>query len=143
IGVFPLGATLAAMEMRLPSVARAVPVIMCVVVLIAGALQFAPWKVRQLAHCRMSPSCGGTAQADFGTAWRHGLRLGVHCGYCCANWTAILLVCGVMDLRAMVVVTAAISAERLAPGGERVARATGAVAVAVGVFLIARAVGLV
>jgi predicted metal-binding membrane protein len=54
----------------------------------------------------------------------------------------ILLVLGVMDLRAMAVVTAAITAERLAPAGERVARAIGAVVVGAGLFLIARAAGL-
>ena len=80
--------------------------------------------------------------ADAGTAWRHGLRLGLHCGHCCANLMAILLVIGVMDLSAMAVVTAAITVERLAPAGERVARATGAVAVGAGLFLIARAAGL-
>jgi len=50
---------------------------------------------------------------------------------------AILLVIGVMDLRAMAVVAAAITVERLAPAGERVARATGAVVVGAGLFLIA------
>ena len=55
---------------------------------------------------------------------------------------AMLLALGVMDLRAMAVVTAAITVERLAPAGERVARATGAVAVGAGLLLIARATGL-
>jgi predicted metal-binding membrane protein len=55
---------------------------------------------------------------------------------------AILLVIGIMDLRAMAVVAAAIAVERLAPAGERVARATGAVVVGAGLFLIARAAGL-
>jgi predicted metal-binding membrane protein len=55
---------------------------------------------------------------------------------------AILLVVGVMDLRAMAVVAAAITVERLAPAGERVAQAIGAVVVAAGLFLIARAAGL-
>jgi predicted metal-binding membrane protein len=47
---------------------------------------------------------------------------------------AILLVIGVMDLRVMAVVTAAITVERLAPVGERVARAIGVVAVGAGLF---------
>jgi predicted metal-binding membrane protein len=47
-----------------------------------------------------------------------------------------------MDLRAMAVVAAAITVERLAPAGARVARAIGAVVVAAGVLLIARAAGL-
>jgi predicted metal-binding membrane protein len=55
---------------------------------------------------------------------------------------AILLGLGVMDLRAMAVVTAAITLERLAPAGERVARAIGAVVVGTGLLLIARAAGL-
>ena len=40
MAVFPLGAALAAVEMQLPALARAVPVAVGVVVLIAGALQF-------------------------------------------------------------------------------------------------------
>jgi predicted metal-binding membrane protein len=55
---------------------------------------------------------------------------------------AILLAIGVMDLRAMAVVTAAITIERVAPDGERVARVIGAVAVGAGLFLIARAAGI-
>jgi predicted metal-binding membrane protein len=55
---------------------------------------------------------------------------------------AILLVIGVMDLRAMAVVAAAITLERLAPSGERVARAIGVVVVGAGLVLIGRASGL-
>ena len=55
---------------------------------------------------------------------------------------AVLLVLGVMDSRAMALVAAAITAERLTPAGEAVARALGAVAVGAGLLLIARAVGL-
>jgi hypothetical protein len=47
-----------------------------------------------------------------------------------------------MDLRVMAVVAAAITVERLAPAGEHVARAIGAVAIGVGLFLTARATGL-
>jgi hypothetical protein len=47
-----------------------------------------------------------------------------------------------MDPRAMAVVTAAITIERLAPAGERVARATRAVIVGAGLLLIVRATGL-
>ena len=55
---------------------------------------------------------------------------------------AILLVIGVLDLRAMAVVAATITVERLAPAGERIARAIGPVVVGAGLFLIARAPGL-
>ena len=45
-----------------------------------------------------------------------------------------------MDLRMMAIVAVAITAERLAPSGLHVARTTGALAAATGLFLIARAV---
>jgi hypothetical protein len=46
----------------------------------------------------------------------------------------VLLAIGVMDRRAMAVVTGAITVERLAPAGERVVRAIGAVVVGAGCF---------
>jgi len=139
---FPLGVALTAVEMQQPALARAVPIAVGMVVVIAGALQFTAWKAYHLACCREAPGRGRALPADAGTAWRHGLRLGLHCSYCCAGPMAILLVIGVMDLRAMAVVTAAITVERLAPAGERVARAIGTVFVAAGSFLIAQAAGL-
>jgi predicted metal-binding membrane protein len=142
MAAFPLGVALAAVEMQLPALARAVPIAVGVVVLIAGALQFTAWKAHHLTCCREAPGRGCTLPVDAGTAWRHGLRLGLHCSYCSAGLTAILLVSGVMDLRAMAAVTAAITVERLAPAGERVARAIGAVVVGAGFLLIARATGL-
>src|SRR6266581_3637567 len=103
----------------------------------AGLLQFTAWKARHLACCREAPA----GERDR-TAWQHGLSLGLHCSQCCVGLMAILLVIGVMNVLAMAVVAAAITVERLAPAGERVARATGAVALGAGLFLIARAAGL-
>ena len=139
---FPLGVALAAIEMEQPMLARAVPIVAGVVVLIAGVLQLTAWKAHHLACCREAPGHGRSLPADAATAWWHGLRLGLHCSYCSAGLTAILLVIGVMDLRAMAVVTAAITAERLAPAGERVARAIGVVVNAAGLLLIVRAAWL-
>lgn len=139
---FPLGVASAAAEMQLPALARAVPLAAGVVMLIAGALQFTSWKARQLACCRGTPGRSRTLSADGGTAWRHGLRLGLHCNSCCAPLTAVLLVIGVMDLRAMAAVTAAITAERLAPAGARIARIIGAIVAGAGLILIAQAAGI-
>jgi predicted metal-binding membrane protein len=70
------------------------------------------------------------------------MRLGFHCSCCSAGLTAILLVMGVMDLRVMAVVTTAITAERIAPAGERVARAIGVMVIGAGMLLLTRAAGL-
>ncbi len=148
----PLGFALAEAEMQYPDLSRAVPTALGLVVLLAGASQFTAWKAHHLACCRELSACAQgypreprrdrTLPADAGTAWRHGMRLGLHCGCCSAGLTAILLVMGVMDLRVMAVVTAAITAERLAPAGERVARVTGVIVVGAGTLLLARAAGL-
>ena len=140
LATFPLGVVLAEIQMLCPALARAAPLAVGAVVLVAGALQFTAWKARQLACCRQLPGRGRALSADGGTALRHGLHLGLHCSHCCAGLTAILLVIGMMDLRAMAGVTAAITLERLAPASELAARVIGIVIVAAGLLLITRAV---
>jgi predicted metal-binding membrane protein len=110
------------------------PLALGLVVLIAGLLQFTAWKSRHLACCRATPA--QNLRADSGTAFRHGLLLGMRCIRCCLGPTAILLGLGVMDLRAMAVVTVAIGLERLTPAGHRLAHLTGAFAAAMGLWLI-------
>ncbi len=143
LATFQLGVALAAVEMRQPALARLVPIAVGLVVLAAGTLQFTAWKAHHLACCRGSaPECGRALPADAGTAWRYGVRLGLQCSYCCAGLMATLLVNGVMDVRAMAAVTVAITSERFASAGGRVARAIGAVLVVAGIFLVARAARL-
>jgi predicted metal-binding membrane protein len=139
---YPVGVALATIVMQDPGLARAVPIGVGVAVLVAGFFQLTAWKARHLACCREAPGPGRTLPADARSAWRHGLRLGLHCSRCCAGLMAILLVVGVMDVGAMAVVAAAITVERVAPAGERVARALGAGAVGAGFLLIVRAAGL-
>lgn len=141
--VYPLGAVIIAVTMSHPALARAVPVATGLIALTAGALQFTRWKAHHLAccsgsHCAGSRRGGCVLHADPFTALRHGLRLGVHCCQCCAGLTAVLLVSGIMDVPAMLAVTAGITLERLAPAGKRVARAIGVVVAGAGIFLLVR-----
>jgi predicted metal-binding membrane protein len=142
MAVFPGGVALAAIAMQQPALARAVPGAVAAVVVIAGALQFTAWKARHLAWCLEAPGHGCTLPADACTAWRYGVRLGLHCGHCCANLMVVLLVAGVMDLRVMAVVAAAITAERVAPAGARVARAAGVILSGAALLVAARAAWL-
>lgn len=143
MAVYSLGTLLAAIEMQQAVLAHAVPIAAGVIVMVAGAIQFTRWKARHLACCREDPRGGCCAlPADTSAAWRTGLRFGIHCSYSCMNLTTILLVIGLMDLRAMAVITAAITSERLVPGGERVARMIGAVVLGAGFFMIARAASI-
>ena len=130
--VFPLGVALAATLMREPALARGLPIVVGATVLVAGILQRTGWKARHLALCREAPGRGTTPGVEPGAAWRYGLCLGLHCVRSCASLTAVVLGLGVMDVRVMTAVGAAITAERLAPNGERVARVIGAIAAGVG-----------
>lgn len=139
---FSLGAALAVAELREPAVAGAAPLAVGVVVLLAGCFQLTTAKARHLARCREAPGHARALPDGAAAAWRHGLRLGLHCVCCCAGLMVVLLVTGVTDLRATAVVAAAITAERLAPGGEHVARATGVIVIGAGLFAIAGAARL-
>lgn len=145
--VYAMGSvTVMAME-RYPALGRAVPTATGMVVLISGALQLTPWKAHHLACCRhdsrhRSGDCGPVVPATAVGAWRHGLRLGLHCTQCCAGLTAALLVTGIMSWPGMLAATIAINLERLVPAGERVARIVGIVVIGAGVFLTGRATGL-
>ena len=133
--IFVAGAGFAALAMQSADLARAAPTLASLAVMSGGALQLTSWKAHRLARCREIPNCGCQTPADSIAAWRYGLRLGLQCSCCCAGFTVILLAIGVMDLRAMAIVTIAISLERLLPIGERVARVTGVVVVAVGLIM--------
>lgn len=135
IAAFPIGVTLAALAMYYPGASDTVPAAIGVLVLAVGVFQFSAWKSRHLNCCR---SAGAIRKTD--GPFRHGLRLGMHCVACCSNLTLLLLVVGVMDLRLMLLVTVAMTAERLA--GERVARGIGVLVAGAGLFLIVRAIGI-
>jgi predicted metal-binding membrane protein len=135
---YAAGAGVMAVEMRWRMVAQWLPVAAGVVLLVAGGVQFTPWKARQLALCREGSGCGCPPAPNALGAWRHGLGLGVRCSLCCGSLMLPLLAIGMMDLVAMAAVTLAISAERLAPAPLRVARVAGLVIIVVGVLTIAR-----
>lgn len=136
--VFPLGVMLADAEMQSPALSRAAPLAAGVIVVIAGGVQFTDWKARSIARCGALPV--DAARWDFISATRFGLWRGVQCIASCAGLTAVLLATGMMDLRAMALVTAAITAERLA--GAPMARMVGAIAIMAGLYMIARVSGL-
>ena len=123
--VFTPGVLLGDLMMQVPVVSRAVPLVSAVVIMVAGAVQLSEWKARRLQACCEAPGRRGTLLANGREAWRHGIDLGLRCIVCCAPLTVVLFVMGVMDLRSMLLVSVAITFERLSPRGERAARVIG------------------
>jgi predicted metal-binding membrane protein len=129
---------LAAADLRWGAGAGHLPFAAGSVLLAAGVVQLSPWKSRQLVRCREASSCGGRRGPDALGAWREGLRHGVRCALCCSGLMLALLALGLMNPVAMVLVTLAITAERLAPAPAVVARAAGLTIVMAGVLAVTR-----
>lgn len=136
--VYPVGVIVTNAEMHWPMLARSIPLMAGAVLLFAGGLQLTAWKARQLCRCRDEANCVGMLSPDARTAWRHGLRLGMHCLLCCLGLMTALLVTGVMNLSAMALITIAITGERLAPSPTLVARTAGVVLITAGVLVVAQ-----
>ena len=111
-----------------------------VVLLAAGAFQFAPLKGACLAHCR-NPLSYFLARWHNGPigGLRLGLSHGAYCLGCC--WLVMLtaLAMGVMNLTWMAVLTAVVALEQLAPAGVRLGRGFGVALLTWGAWLLAAA----
>lgn len=139
--VFAIGNGVAANLPRAAALAHLVPLGSAMLVVAAGAVQFTSWKARRVACCEVFSR--GTMHAMKPTAaCKVGIELAFEGGCCCANLMAALLVVGMMDLRAMAAATAAMTLERVAPAGGRTARGIGIAVVAVGLYIVAQAMGL-
>jgi len=138
LALFGISAALS--PMRMPSMGPGLaPLSVGCVVLCVGLVQCSPWKERRLLRCRECVEAHRGA-TTLSAAWRTGCRLGIDCCLSCAAPMALLLVAGLMDTRMMFVITAAITGERVAPGGHIVARFTGALALVAGIAICIRAV---
>ena len=137
--LYPLGALWGAMRQHISALGNVDPFAVGAVVLLAGAIQSSRWKARHMTHCRHAPDAADTLPANASAAWKLGLRLGKHCVCSCTGLTLMLLAMGAMNVGVMAVVTAIITIERLAPQGQRLARASGLGMVATALFLLAQA----
>lgn len=100
--------------------------LMAGVLVAAGLYQLSPLKEACLTHCRNPASfLVRHYRPGRGGAFRLGLRHGVYCLGCCWLLMALLFVGGVMNLAWVALLTLFVAAEKLLPGGRRVAFAAG------------------
>lgn len=107
-----------------------------------GLYQLTPIKHACLRRCR-SPLAFVLERWHDGTAGalRMGVEHGVYCIGCCALLMALLLVGGVMNLPWAAAIAAWVLLEKVLPAGQALARAAGWMAMALGAWMIARALG--
>jgi predicted metal-binding membrane protein len=106
----------------------------------AGLYQLTPLKHACLKHCR-SPLAFLLTRWRGGSlgAFRMGFEHGLFCLGCCWVIMALLFVGGVMNLLWVVAITVFVLIEKIAPRGERFARGTGFILIAVGLLIAASA----
>jgi predicted metal-binding membrane protein len=118
------------MALSAPAFAYAI----ALVLLAAGVFQLSPLKRACLRACR-SPL--GFLLGRWRAGRRGSLALGwahaVYCLGCCWALMLVLVAAGAMGLAWVLLITALVAAEKLLPGGERVARAAGGALVLLGV----------
>jgi predicted metal-binding membrane protein len=105
-------------------------------VIAAGAYQLTPLKRVCLRHCR-SPLHFLLARWRPGHvgAARMGAAHGAYCTGCCWGLMLVLFAVGVMSIVWMLVVTGLVFAEKVLPGGERLARALAVALIALGLWI--------
>lgn len=105
----------------------------------AAAYQLSPLKSRCLRHCR-SPLGQLLRYGNFKGPARE-LRVAAHhalyCIGCCWALMALFVAFGVMNVWAMLALTAIVLAEKLLPRGEALGRVAGGLAVALGLLVLA------
>jgi len=122
-----------------PMMEPASPAAAAGLLIIAGLYQLTPFKRVCLDVCR-SPI------AFLGSRWREGVagafRMGVwhgaYCLGCCWALMLLLFAGGVMNLVVILALTAWVAVEKLAPFGEQSARASGALLIAAGLWMLFR-----
>jgi len=99
----------------------------------AGVYQVLPLKHACLRRCR-NP-LGFLRDHAGESPLRVGIIHGAYCVGCCAGLMVVLLALGMMNVVWMALVAAAVLAEKLLPGGERLAPASAVVLVASGAWI--------
>ena len=107
-----------------------------IILVAAGAYQLTPWKDVCLMHCRGPLGFLMTHWRDGSLgSFQMGLHHGLHCLGCCWALMALLFVVGVMNLVWVAALAIFVLLEKFGPGGRLVARVSGVVMVAVGIYV--------
>ena len=150
VGVYATGVPWALAAMRYSVLSRAVPPLTGLVLILAGAFQFSPWKGSGLKSCRdlllyapyRRQRKGLPVKIlktdDAPTFFLEGLRQGWSCALCCAGSMAVLLVLGSMNWFVMLAVAVVIALEKLLPRPKPVVYLTGILSILAGILLTLR-----
>lgn len=130
--IYLAGVVFSTAALHWESFSRVVPMLSGLALIIAGFLQLTRWKISRLLRCRSPFGCV-TSCPDGDADFRLGCKQGAACCACCAAPMAIQLILGIMNPLAMILVAAIITAEKLLPRPEIVARLVGILSIVAGI----------
>lgn len=110
--------------------------LLAMTLLVLAAYQLSPYKRHHLECCRAPLAILDGDVSGVRGAVRSGWRLSIDSIGCCWALMVLVVVVGLMNLLWMVVITALISIETLAPDGERLASGIGVLAAIGGIGLL-------
>lgn len=122
-----------------PMMEASTPRVSAVLLLIAGIYQFTPLKLACLSSCQ-APLGFFMRRWRKGTAGalKMGMEHGAFCVGCCWALMLLLFAGGVMNLAVILALTAFVAFEKLVPMGPWSSRASGALLIAIGVWMFVR-----
>lgn len=122
-----------------PMMEPATPRVAGVLLLLAGVYQFTPSKAACLSFCR-SPIAflSSRWRGGLNGAFRMGASHGLYCLGCCWALMLLLFAGGVMNLIVILALTVWVAVEKIAPFGAQSARVSGALLIAVGIWMLTR-----
>lgn len=137
--VYLAGALVATSIVREARLAAWMPYGVALVLVVAGAYQFTPLKLRCLRACQ-SPMgfLIGHWKPGRGGAFRMGVEHGWYCAACCWALMVVLVAAGAMGLRWVLVIALMVAAEKLLPQGRLAARISGVLLLGLGALIIAQ-----
>ena len=126
-----------AVSLLSPMMVSTSPVLGGMLLLVAGIYQWTPLKHACLSKCRSPVGfvLNEWREGRWG-AFLMGLKHGSYCTGCCWAVMALLFVAGVMNLLWVAAIAGFILLEKVAPAGQRMGQAAGALLVAGGVVLL-------
>lgn len=140
--LFAAGATLLQWQLEQwlllsPAMASANVVFSALLLIIAGAYQWSPWKDACLNQCRGPVTfISRHWRPGLSGAWVMGLLHGTFCTGCCWALMALLFVGGVMNLLMIGLLTLLVLLEKILPAGILVPRIMGSLLIGTGISLI-------
>ncbi len=143
-GLFGIAATVAdwgleQTALMSPMTQRLSPALGAAVVIVAGVYQLTPFKYVCLTNCRSPVDFVLNHWRDGAVgALRMGFEHGLYCLGCCWFLMALLFAAGTMSLLWMAAITVFVLVEKLFPAGQWIARVSGLVMMAFGLYLLSR-----